>query len=77
MPVEIIGGHPCKYCNCWSKEAETDFQYYWVDIGLILVERTSRYVYETCKVTSIQVIEHWEETREQGITGKEKTMSIA
>ena len=63
MLVEIIGGHPYKHCNSWHKEVEVDFQYYWVDIGLILIEKT-RYICETCKVTSIQVIGHWEEREE-------------
>ena len=62
--MEIIGGHPCKYCNSWSKEVKVEFQYYWVDTGLILVEKTNRHICETCKVISIQVIEHWEEREE-------------
>ena len=37
---------------------------YWVDIRLILVQKTTRYICETCKVTSIQVIEPWEESEE-------------
>ena len=64
MPIEIIGGYPCKHCNSWSKEFKVDLQYYWVYIGLILVEKTTRYTCDTCKATSIQLIEHWEESEE-------------
>ena len=63
--MEIIGGHPCKYCNSRSKEVSVDFQYYWVDTGLVLVEKTTRYICEMCGVRSIQIIEHWEEREEQ------------
>ena len=64
MLVEIIGGHHCKHCNSWSKEVKVDFQYYWVDIGLILVEKTTNYICDAYKITSIQIIEHWEESEE-------------
>ena len=64
MHDEIIGGHPCKLCNSWCKEVEVDFQYYWVDIGLIRIEKTTICTSETCKLTSIQGIEHWEEREE-------------
>ena len=61
MPVEIIRGHPCKYFNSWSKEIKVDSQYSWVDIGLTSVGKTTRYICSTCRVESIQLIEHWEE----------------
>ena len=41
MPVEMIRGHPCKYCDSWSKEIKVDSQYCWVDIGVTLVEKTT------------------------------------
>ena len=64
MPIEIIGGHPCKYCNNCSKEVEVEFQYYWVDTGSILVEKVTSYICGTCKVISIKITKHWEEREE-------------
>ena len=64
MPIEIVEGDPCKYCNSCCKEVEVEFQYYWVDTGLNLVEKVTSYICGTCKVISIQVTEHWEEREE-------------
>ena len=52
--MEIIGGHRCEYWNSCSKEVKVDSEYYWVDTGLILVEKTTRYICETCKVSQFR-----------------------
>lgn len=46
--MEIIAGYPCKYCNGKDVDIEKEYQYIWVDTGIILVEETTKYICKTC-----------------------------
>ena len=38
MPVQIIGGFPYRQCGCSSVEVNSDRDYYWVDVGVVLIK---------------------------------------
>ena len=49
IPVEIIGGFPCRHCGCSSVEVNTDRDYYWVDFGVILIDAVANYICKNYK----------------------------
>ena len=43
MPVNIIGGYPCRICGGRSVEVQTEREYYCVDFGVVLKEAITNY----------------------------------
>ena len=60
MPVKRIDEYPCKHCGCCSTQRKVDFEYYWVDFGLVLVEKIINYMCKSCGGTFLQIIKHLE-----------------
>ena len=52
-PAEIVG------VGQWIKR--TDCTYFWVNFGVVLVEKITNYICRSCKCILIQVINHREE----------------
>ena len=58
----MVSEYPCSNCGCWSVEAKTDCEYYWVSFRVVLVEESNNYNCKNCKCILIQVIDNKEET---------------
>ena len=65
MHVKIIGGFPYKNCGYWSVEEKTDYEYYWVDFGVVLIEEITNYICRNCKCILIQITHRKEEKFDQ------------
>ena len=65
MPVKIIGAFRRRNCGCWSIEEKTDCEYYWVDFGVVLIEKMTNYICRNCKCILIQITHHKEENFDQ------------
>ena len=61
MPVKTISGYPCRNYDCWSVDKRTDCTYFWVNFGVVLVEKITNYICRSFKCIIIQVINHREE----------------
>ena len=44
MPINIIGGYPCRICGRRSVEVQTEREYYWVEFGVVLKEEITNYI---------------------------------
>ena len=61
MPVEIIGGFPCKNCGGTRTNAHKETIFYWVEINHLLREDILYYIFQSCGDTLIKVTNHTEE----------------
>ena len=61
MPVEIIGGFPCKNCGGTRTNAHEETTFYWVEVNYLLREDIIYYICASCGDTLIKVITHTEE----------------
>ena len=61
MPVEIVGGYPCKNCGGIEIKAKEETVFYWVEINHILRQDTTSYMCRNCEKTLVKVIHHTEE----------------
>ena len=61
MPVEIIGGYPCKNCGGSKVNAREETIFYWVEINHLLREDSIYYICRHCEKILIKVINHTEE----------------
>ena len=46
-------------------ESKVEYTYHWVDFGVVLIEKATNYICQSCKNILIQVFEHWEEKSDQ------------
>ena len=62
MPTRIVGGYPYQSCGCWKIERKIEYiEYHWVDLGIVLVEKATNYICQSCAHILVQVLKHWEE----------------
>ena len=61
MPMKIICGYPRNNCGCWFVEERKDWEYYWENFGVVLIEEITSYICRSCKCILIQFIHHREE----------------
>ena len=61
MPVEIIGGYPCKNCGGSEVKAGEETIFYLVEINHPLREDSIYYICRHCEKIFIKVINHTEE----------------
>ena len=61
MPIEIIGGFPCKYCGGTKTRSQEETIFYWVEVNHLLREDTIFYTCWNCEKILIKVTHHTEE----------------
>ena len=61
MPVEIIGGFPCKNCGGTYINTHEETIFYWVEINHLLREDIIHYICKSYGDTLIKMVNHTEE----------------